>query len=254
MQPHSPATDFHFVRRLTGCVQLRASQMNFVDYTTVVRDLLIDLSSLYFLSYVILYRKYRNVEMFVASALFNIFILLIVMSIVRTDFNIAIGFGLFALLSLVQLRSATFTKTEMAHLFGAVTLAVINGAGIADLSFVLISNFVVVVATWFIGNWSLEHSANLIRVDNVKKMTVMLDHIDVDNIGERALMRVQLARSLGLDVQTFEIRKIDYVRDTVELTVVYQLPTTEIPQYTDNIASASGASPDAEPVAVRGGS
>ena len=110
--------------------------MSFIDYSTVIRDILIDFTSLYFLSYVILYRKYRNVEMFVASALFNIFILLIVMTVVRTDFNIAIGFGLFALLSLVQLRSTTFTKTEMAYLFGAVTLAVINGAGIVDLSFV----------------------------------------------------------------------------------------------------------------------
>lgn len=226
--------------------------MNFVDYTTVIRDLLIDFSSLYFLSYVILYRKYRNVEMFVSSALFNIFILLLVMSIVRTDFNIAIGFGLFALLSLVQLRSATFTKTEMAYLFGAVTLAVINGAGIGDLSFVLISNIVVVVATWFIGNWSLEHSANLIRVDNVKKMAVTLDHIDKDVIGERKLMRTQLTKTLGIEVQTFEIKKIDYVRDMVELTVIYQLPPTEIPQYTDNIGSESDASLDAGRVAPPG--
>ena len=227
--------------------------MNFVDYTTVIRDLLIDFSSLYFLSYVILYRKYRNVEMFVSSALFNIFILLIVMSIVRTDFNIAIGFGLFALLSLVQLRSATFTKTEMAYLFGAVTLAVINGAGIGDLSFVLICNFVVIVATWFIGNWSLEHSANLIRVDNVKKMAVTLDHIDENVIGDREQMCAKLAESLGIEVQTFEIKKIDYVRDMVELTIIYQLPLSEIPQYTDNIVSASDLGLEGEQAPARGG-
>lgn len=228
--------------------------MNFVDYTTVIRDLLIDFSSLYFLSYVILYRKYRNVEMFVSSALFNIFILLIVMAIVRTDFNIAIGFGLFALLSLVQLRSATFTKTEMAYLFGAVTLAVINGAGIGDLSFVLICNVVVIVATWFIGNWSLEHSANLIRVDNVKKMAVTLDHIDENVIADRNQMCSQLTESLGIEVQTFEIKKIDYVRDMVELTVIYQLPKSEIPQYTDNIGSTSELDYDAGQAPARGSS
>lgn len=227
--------------------------MNFVDYTTVIRDLLIDFSSLYFLSYVILYRKYRNVEMFVSSALFNIFILLIVMAIVRTDFNIAIGFGLFALLSLVQLRSATFTKTEMAYLFGAVTLAVINGAGIGDLSFVLISNVVVILSTWFIGNWSLEHSANLIRVDNVKKMAVTLDHIDENAIGDRELMCEQLTANLGIPVQTFEIKKIDYVRDMVELTVIYQLPSDEIPQYSDNIGSGPDLGIDIEPAPIRGG-
>lgn len=226
--------------------------MNFVDYTTIIRDLLIDFSSLYFLSYVILYRKYRNVEMFVSSALFNIFILLIVMAIVRTDFNIAIGFGLFALLSLVQLRSATFTKTEMAYLFGAVTLAVINGAGIGDLSFVLICNVVVILGTWFIGNWSLEHSANLIRVDNVKKMALTLDHIDEHAIGDRAMMCEQLTTTLGIEVQTFEIKKIDYVRDMVELTVIYQLPTSEIPQYTDNIGSEPNSDLNSDPASIPG--
>ncbi|MBT3870141.1 MAG: DUF4956 domain-containing protein [Gammaproteobacteria bacterium] len=220
--------------------------MNFIDYTTVIRDILIDFSSLYFLSYVILYRKYRNVEMFVSSALFNIFILFIVMSIVRTDFNMAVGFGLFALLSLVQLRSATFTKTEMAYLFGAVTLAVINGAGITDLSFILISNVVIVVSTWFIGDWSLEHSANLIRVDNVKKMAVTLDHIDENVVSNRDLMCTQLTETLGINVQTFEIKKIDYVRDVVEITVVYQLPSSEIPQYSDNIVSVSELVIDSE--------
>ena len=220
--------------------------MSFIDYSTVIRDILIDFTSLYFLSYVILYRKYRNVEMFVASALFNIFILLIVMTIVRTDFNIAVGFGLFALLSLVQLRSTTFTKTEMAYLFGAVTLAVINGAGIIDLSFVLISNVVVIVSTWFIGNWSLEHSANLIRVDNVKKMAVTLDHIDENVVGNRDLMCEQLTETLGINVQTFEIKKIDYVRDMVEITVIYQLPPSEIPQYTDNISSGLDLASDPE--------
>ena len=220
--------------------------MNFIDYTTVIRDILIDFSSLYFLSYVILYRKYRNVEMFVSSALFNIFILFIVMSIVRTDFNMAVGFGLFALLSLVQLRSATFTKTEMAYLFGAVTLAVINGAGITDLSFILISNVVIVVSTWFIGDWSLEHSANLIRVDNVKKMAVTLDHIDENVVSNRDLMCTQLTETLGINVQTFEIKKIDYVRDVVEITVVYQLPSSEIPQYSDNIVSVSDLVLDSE--------
>ncbi len=228
--------------------------MNFIDYTMVIRDILIDFSSLYFLSYVILYRKYRNVEMFVASALFNIFILLIVMSIVRTDFNIAVGFGLFALLSLVQLRSSTFTKTEMAYLFGAVTLAVINGSGIADLTFILISNIVIVASTWFIGNWSLEHSANLIRVDNVKKMAVTLDHIDENVVSNRDLMCTQLTETLGINVQTFEIKKIDYVRDVVEITVIYQLPSSEIPQYTDNIVSVSDLVLDSERALKTGGS
>jgi len=217
--------------------------MSYVDYTTVIRDFLIDFTSLYFFAYVILYRKYRNTEMFVSCVLFNIFILIIVMAIIRTDFNIAVGFGLFALLSLIQLRSAQFTKTEMAYLFGAVALAVINGAGIADLSFILICNFVIILSTWFIGSWSLEHSANLMKVDNVRKMSVTLDHIDEQAIGNREMMRAELVKNLGIDVQSFEIKKIDYVRDIVDLALIYQLPSHEVPQFADNV----GPEPSFEP-------
>ena len=213
--------------------------MNFVDYSTIIRDLLVDFTSLYFLSYVILYRKFQNIEMFVTSSLFNIFMLLIVMAIIRTDFDIAIGFGLFALLSLIQLRSTQFTKTEMAYLFGSVVLAVINGAGIIDFSFVLISNIVIILSTWFIGNWSLEHSANLIRVDNVKKMSVTLDHIDQNAISDREVMKATLASSLGIEAQSFEIKKIDYVRDIIDLVLIYKLPSHEIPQHADNIGTHS---------------
>ncbi len=209
--------------------------MNFVDYSTVIRDLLIDFTSLYFIAYVILYRKFRNTEMFVSCALFNIFILLIVMSIIRTDFNIAVGFGLFALLSLIQVRSAQFTKTETAYLFGSVALAVINGAGITDLSFVLICNLTVVLSAWFIGTWSIEHSANLITVDNVRKMSVTLDHIDENAISNRSIMATELAKTLGSNVQSFEIKKVDYVRDIVDLSVIYELPSHEKPQHADNV-------------------
>lgn len=209
--------------------------MNYVDYTTVIRDLLINLTSLYFVAYVILYRKYRNTEMFVTCALFNIFIMLIVMAIIRTDFNIAVGFGLFALLSLIQVRSAQFTKTETAYMFGTVALAVINGAGIGDLTFVLICNFVVILAAWLIGTWSLEHSANLITVDNVRKMSVTLDHINEKAISDRSLMTEELASILGCTIQSFEIKKVDYVRDVVDVSVIYELPETEKAQYSQNV-------------------
>ncbi len=209
--------------------------MNFVDYSTVIRDLLINFTSLYFLAYVIMYRKFRNTEMFVSCSLFNIFILLIVMSIIRTDFNVAVGFGLFALLSLIQVRSAQFTKTEVAYLFGAVTLAVINGSGIADLSFIFICNLVIVLSAWFIGTWSIEHSANLITVDNVRKMSVTLDHIDENAIGNRNAMTAILEKTLGSSIQSFEIKKVDYVRDIVDLSVIYELPADEKPQHADNV-------------------
>ena len=184
--------------------------------------------------------------MFVSCSLFNIFILLIVMALIRTDFNIAIGFGLFALLSLIQVRSAQFTKTETAYLFGAVTLGVINGAGISDLTFILISNGLVVLSAWFIGSWSVQHSANLITVDHIRKKSVSLDHIDEKAIGDRKVMAQTLSNKIGTNIESFEIKKIDYVRDIVEISVIYALPSDELPQFSDNIGMADASSTDSE--------
>lgn len=208
--------------------------ISFIDYSSVIRDLLIDLTSLYLFAYVILYRKFQNTEMFVSCTYFNIFILLIVMAIIRTDFNIAVGFGLFALLSLIQLRSVQFTKTEIAYLFGAVALGVINGSGISDLSFILIANFAIVLSAWIVGTWSLEHSANLMMVDNVKKMSVTLDQINTNAVRDRAVMARELNALLGIDIRSFVIKRIDYVRDVVDVDVFYAIPKDEKPQYVDS--------------------
>jgi hypothetical protein len=197
--------------------------MSFVEYSNVIRDFIIDFTALYFFAYVILYRKYRNKELFVTCSLFNVFMLIVIMSIVRTNFNIAIGFGLFALLSMVQLRSEAFTKAEMAYLFGGVSLAVINGAGIADLTFVITSNFVIIIGAWVISTWSIDHSANIIDVDNIRKMIVTLDHIDEVGIKNHLIMKEKLIKLFNLNVISFEIRKIDYVKDLMELVLVYQL-------------------------------
>jgi hypothetical protein len=198
---------------------------------------MVDFTSLYLFAYVVVYKRFRNTELFVTGSLFNIFILLIIMAIVRTDFNIAGGFGLFALLSLVQLRSAQFTKTEMGFLFGCISLAVINGAGISDFSFVLLCNFVVIITGWIFSSWAVEHSANIIPKDSARKIAVTLDHIDENILNNKPQMLNKLTELLGVEISSFDVKKVDYVRDTVNLNALYQVPDTEIPQHMNNVGT-----------------
>jgi hypothetical protein len=197
--------------------------MAFVEYGSLVRDIIIDLTALYFFAYVIVYRKFHNKELFVTFSFFNIFMLLVIMAITRTNFNIALGFGLFALLSMVQLRSIQFTKAEIGFLFGGVSLAVINGAGIPDLAFVLTCNFIIIVSAWIISGWSIEHSAAIIDVDNTQTMSVVMNQIDETGLNDHEIMKSKLSKLFNLDVLSFEIQKLDYVKDVMELQIFYQL-------------------------------
>jgi len=212
--------------------------MSFIEYSTLIRDFIIDFAALYFFAYVILYRKYRNKELFVTFSLVNVFMLMVIMAITRTNFNIAIGFGLFALLSMVQLRSEQFTKAEMAYLFGGVALAVINGAGIPDLSFVLTCNFIIIGCAWIISSWSIDHSASIIDVDNVQKMTVVLDQIDETGMRDQETMKDKLSKLFNLEVLSFNINNIDYVKDVMELEIAYQVADEETSQVVEQLTEA----------------
>jgi hypothetical protein len=209
--------------------------MSFIDYPTLIRDFMIDFTSLYLFAYVVVYKRFRNTELFVTISLFNIFILIVVMAIVRTNFNVAVGFGLFALLSLVQLRSAQFTKTETGFLFGCVALAVINGAGITDLSFVFLTNLIVVITGWIFSSWAMEHSANIIPKDSARKIAVTLDHIDESILNNKTMMIHKLSELLGVEISSFDIKKVDYVKDTINLNAMYHAPETEIPHHLHNV-------------------
>ncbi len=195
--------------------------MLYVDYVNVGRDVIIDFASLYLYAYIIIFYKYGNKELFVTCTLFNIFLLLVVMAIVRTDFNLAIGFGLFAILALIQLRSATFTKTEMAYFFGGMALAVINGSGITDYVFVIMANAIVVLSAWCISSWSIDHSADIFDMQFSKQLSVVFDHIDPDATNNRPAMIEKLKALFDLEVVTFSVKQIDYVKDTMDIVVTY---------------------------------
>lgn len=197
--------------------------MQYVDYINILRDLMLDVTSLFLFAYCILYRKYHNKELFVSCVLFNISLLLVVVTIVRTDFNIAIGFGLFALLSLVTLRSATFAKSEMAYFFGGVALAVINGCGISDFYYVLLCNGVVILSVWIVSMMSIDHLANVSNKLSPKTMVVVLDEIDAKALKHRNLLIDKLAEQFNVEALDVDILRVDYVKDTVDVELTYHL-------------------------------
>ncbi len=200
-----------------------------VDYIWIFKDILVDLVSLYIYAYLILYRRYGNRELFVTCALFNVALMLVVMSIVRTDFNLAVGFGLFALLSLITVRSAPFKMSEMAHFFGVIALAVINGSGISDDVFVLLCNVVVVSCAWVLSSWVMRFPSNIGVARQVRSMTLVLETIDMDTLRDAAAMNRKLSETYGIDVIGFSVLEIDHVRESMKIVINYEAdPAAEV--------------------------
>ena len=195
--------------------------MLYVDFAVIFRDISVDLVSLYIFGYLLIYRRFENRDLFVTCTVFNIALMLVVMTIVRTNFNLAVGFGLFALLSVVQVRSTPFTRLETAYFFAALALAVINGSGISDFIFVLVCNVLVVGCACTMSFWSIDKTEHLNKNNMPSKMRVLLDAIDTDATHNRDRMITKLQRIYSIEVLSFSILKIDYVKDTIELDILY---------------------------------
>ena len=223
--------------------------MYYVNYIGIFKDILINLVSLYFFAYLIVYRYYGNKELFATCTLFNISLLLVVMVIVRTDFNLAVGFGLFALLSLITVRSAPFSMTEMAHFFGAMALAVINGSGITDYVFVLVCNALVVLTAWYLNRWSSSQTSNIGIGKRTRTLSVVLDRVYPEATADPEKMRARLTKAYRVPVVGYAITEIDHVRDLMKLSLTCGSPI-ESSSHTVSSSSTTQKLPDQKRASV----
>src|SRR3954469_1735990 len=105
--------------------------MKSVDVGDLVLRLAIDLGCMAILAGLVARRRPRR-GLFVVFTTFNIALFCVLTIISAKRIGPAVGFGLFALLSIVRLRSEPFTNQELSYFFSALALALINGIRIHD--------------------------------------------------------------------------------------------------------------------------
>lgn len=174
----------------------------------------IDLIAMLLLVFGMYYRRYRDKELVTAAALFNIFAFAVLSILSSVEFSVAAGFGLFAILALFSLRSEQISKTEITYFFGSIAIAVI--CSIQGTSLPLVSMIIGII---LLGAWIIDHPSVLKSAHSIK---VTLDKIDAHALSDTEAMRLALSARLGVEVVSFEISSLDYVRDMASVKVNYR--------------------------------
>jgi hypothetical protein len=154
-------------------------------------------------------RGHARRDLLMVFSLFNLG-LVIVLTVISTSASAtAIGFGLFAMLSIIRLRSEPFGNAELGYFFVALVLALVNGVADADLPFTAMLDGVVLLAVTVIGHpWS---------GPSPQKREITLDCIHDND----ASLRADLEHRLGVRVVDMAIAEIDYVREVTRLTISF---------------------------------
>src|SRR3954447_26636641 len=90
--------------------------------------LLLDLACIAIIAFAVYYRRYRRSDLVIAYVALNVCLFSVAVLIVNEmRIGVAFGFGLFAILSIIRLRSEPISPEESAYYFVSLVLGLING-------------------------------------------------------------------------------------------------------------------------------
>src|SRR5919199_6156802 len=119
------------------------------DYADLTLRLLVDLCALALLAALIVARRPRR-GLIMVYASFNVALFAVLSVISVRHVGPAVGFGLFALLSIVRLRSEPFSNQELSYFFCAIVLGLINGLRVTETGYLVLLDGVVLITLFFV--------------------------------------------------------------------------------------------------------
>lgn len=185
--------------------------MSSSDYASLLLRLFVDGCALGLLSLLVARRRPRR-GLFMVYGTFNLGLFVVLTVISARHVGPAIGFGLFAMLSIVRLRSEPIGNAELAYFFCALVLALVNGLPVDDEPLIVGLNVLVLLTLTFV-----DHPALYRRT---ARQRVVLDTV----LSSPAELRAELGRRLGVEVVEVTVEEVDFVREITRVTVRHLQP------------------------------
>ena len=177
--------------------------------------LAVDLAAITVLSYVLYFRRHGRRDLLLAYVALNIGIFAVVSMLARQEVGLAVGFGLFGVLSILRLRSDLISQGEIGYYFVAIALGLVNA--IAPPLIMVGLNVLLLGALYVTGHPRL--------LPRAQRRIMTLDVVHEDPLA----LRQDLEGRLRSRVRHVEVTEVDYVRDLMVVDVRFQEPNAGPP-------------------------
>jgi len=146
-------------------------------------------------------------------------IIIFMMCFLLNNVKLELGFalGLFAIFGIIRYRTDAIPIKEMTYLFIVIGISVLNALSNKKVSYteLLFTNTAILA-----GLWLLEKRLELKQEGSVKLIYEKIENIHAEK--EEILLR-DLSERTGIVIKRYEISKIDFLRDTAELTLFFNV-------------------------------
>jgi hypothetical protein len=192
---------------------------NWILYNDDVKTLLFRLVvNLIFLTIVIRYLYYpktKRKDYLFTYYLIGMIIFFICFALKKLDIDTGMGLGLFAIFGIIRYRTNPVEIKEMTYLFLVIGLSVINSLASNKVSIaemVIINGSIIAVTAGLEYIWLLKHET---------RKTIVYERIDLIRPEHYNEMMEDLQARTGLEINRFEIGKINFLRDVAQVMIYY---------------------------------
>ena len=172
-----------------------------------------NLSIAFIIIKLIYYRNHNNNDFVFTYFMFNSLIFFFATILGSMTVNLGFAFGLFAVFAILRYRTDPIPIKEMTYLFIVITIGVINALSSNEVSYaeLLFTNVALVGLTYFLETY---WQNNLLVRHNVEYE--IIENIKPEN-HEKLLF--DLEDRTGFSIKDFEIGRINFLRDTVQIRI-----------------------------------
>jgi hypothetical protein len=167
---------------------------------------------------------------------FNTVVYLVLGLVSRVDLSVGVGFGLFAIFSVLRYRTDPIPIREMTYLFIIIAMPVMNSVLLTSASWteLVVSNALVAAILFGLEKeWGFHY-------ETAHRITY--EKIELIRPENRVLLLEDLRQRTGLPISRCEIGRVNFLRDTAELQVFYDRSHESSAKYAPamNIYSSNG--------------
>lgn len=163
----------------------------------------------------IYYSNNRRKEYLFTYILISISVFFLSYLLQNVDLQLGFALGLFALFGIIRYRTNPIPIKEMTYLFLVICVSVMNALSDKQISYVelLFANVMLMLITLVIEYfWSYRHESS---------KTIIYEKIDLIKPQNQKRFIEDLQKRTGLKINRVEIGRINFLRDTAEITIYY---------------------------------
>lgn len=195
------------------------------DLYTLLFRLVMNLVFLTIVIRLLYYPKTKRKDYLFTYYLIGMITFFICFALKKLDIDTGMGLGLFAIFGIIRYRTNPVDIKEMTYLFLVIGLSVINSLAsnkISILEMLIINGSIIGLTAGLEYIWLLKHET---------RKTIVYERIDLIKPENYNEMMADLKERTGLEINRFEVGKINFLRDIAQVMIYYYEDEQKISDY-----------------------